>query len=68
MIEGIIEASGSIVRYFFIDVIIEILCRSLGVLITKSCSKYIDPKGYMVVLIGVVGWCLIIFAAVLLFT
>lgn len=67
IIDAILEGTGSILRYFIIEIVIELLIRGLGIIITKPFSKTVNPEGWLVLVVGVIGWSIIIASAIWIF-
>lgn len=67
IIDSILEGTGSILRYFIIEIVIELLIRGLGIIITKPFSRKVNSEGWSVLVVGVIGWSIIIASGIWIF-
>ena len=64
---GVIGLLLIFVGYFFLDMVLEFLVRSLGYLLCRPFSKSIDSDSGLVVFVSIVFWVAIIASGLYIF-
>lgn len=70
VLEGVvdlIEVGVRFIGWFFIEVLIEFLCKGMGYFICCKFNEDIDLDGFMVFIVGLLFWVIVIILVVLIY-